>query len=128
MRSRALAAAAAAAFVAIGAWQILRRPSSSVEPVPRGGPASSLSVKIEKTAHGILIVWTPHPAAGGYEVDVIRADGVSLLKRKVSEPSLAIDAGFLPRSAGEALYVRIQARGAMGQFLAQSPLQPLPAP
>ena len=129
MRWRVLAVAAAAAFVAVGAWQILRRPPSPFEPVLRGGSTTSLSMRIEKTpGGGLRIAWTPEPTAGSYSVEVIRADGVSMFKREVSGTSLAIDAVSLPRSPGQALYVRIEARDAMGQSLAKSPLQPLPAP
>ena len=119
---RALAVAAAVAFVAVGAWQLTRRPSQPIDPVVRGGSGAPLSVQFQAGPDGgVVLSWELHPEAQTYIVEILRSDGVSVFKREAQTDGLGVPPTALP-ATGQRHFVRIEARNAMGQQIAKSPL------
>ena len=121
-----LAAAAALALLAVGTWQIVRRPP---EPsVLRGGVAEgALAVKIETgSPDSLRVSWSPRPEAAGYVVQVFASDGTSVWKSESREPRLAIDAAVLPERKDATLTIQVEAIDALGRVVASSDLVALP--
>lgn len=127
-----LAAAAAVAMIGLGLRQMVNMPppEPAASPVLRGESADSLDLRITPGSYGeVVLEWPPHPEAQTYRVDVLRTDGVRVLRSETPDNRVELNAGALPPAApGVSFLVRIEALNPLGQVVARSKLAPLSPP
>jgi len=126
-----LAAAAVVAVLAVGLGRLAERaevPQGS--PVFRGSGTDVLALVVKPGPTGqVVLEWPPHPNAESYRIEVLRSDGVPVLRSETSDVTVVLDAGALPLlPPGVSLLARVEAMDAMGQIIASSVLKTLPAP
>jgi len=127
---RLLAAAAAVVIVGLGVWQLTHQSrETQSSPVLRGGATEALSLKLETLPEGrIKLTWAAHPEAQEYAFQVLRSDGVAVLKQVTRETTLILDRSTLaPPPPGISFLTRIEALDTTGQIVAATDLRPLPA-
>lgn len=125
-----LAAAAAVAMIGLGLRQMARMPSpeTSETPVLRGETADSLDLSVTPGSDGdVLLEWPAHPKAQTYRVDVLRTDGIRVLRSETPDNRIELSSGALPPTPlGVSFLVRIEAFGPLGNLVARSDAIPLP--
>ncbi len=120
--------AAAVVLVAAGAlWYSFRAQRPTGEDATRGGKNAITALAI---VHGdsVSIAWRPVSEATDYRVRISAPDGSPLFERVVSESSLTIPRTALAGAAPDTAFVRVMARDALANPLAQSAITPLPLP
>lgn len=118
-----LAAAATVAIAALGVWQLTRRAGETqTAPVMRGQADDSLKLKVGTDSQGtITISWSRHPAAQRYVVQVLRSDGMPVLKSETRDTSVRLErSALLQPTAGNSFSVRVRALGPTGAAVAES--------
>jgi len=123
------AAAAILAIAAIGLWKLERpRATPPSQPTLRGAATDLLQVRGEPLPDGrIKISWDAHPEAQVYIVEVLRSDGVTVLKTQTRDPSTLLERTALPQlPRGMSFSVRVHALDPMGEVLAVGALSSLP--
>jgi len=117
----ALAAAAAAAFIAFGVLQIAHRTPAAPGLVLRSGSDAPQDVRIEAGRDGALDVhWTPVASATRYAVRVHSSDGSEVWKTETSEPRATVRRADLQAAAGKSLRVEVEALDARDRVIGTS--------
>jgi hypothetical protein len=124
-------AAAAALVVAVGTWQMYRRPAAGrlrLE-AERGG-AIELRVRPIATPDTLAAAWSPVTGADRYRAQLFAADGTRLADRDLSDTSVSVPRQTLGRaSLADGAYWSVEAFDATRHSLAKSRLTTvLPAP
>jgi hypothetical protein len=126
-----LAAAAVVAVLAVGLGHLAERPEISPDrPVFRAQSADALDLKLEPGPAGrTMLAWRPHPNAESYRIEVLRSDGIPVLRSETSDVRLSLDVGSLPPlPPGVKLLAGVEALDILGQVVASSGWKTLPAP
>ena len=117
-----LAAAAAAAVIAMGIWQLNRSP---LEPtggsVFRSGETRGTIVEVTRAPDGgVDASWSAHPDASAYVFRVLSTDGAEIWKTETTEPRVRIEAGALSSATDKSLLVQVETLDARRRVIATS--------
>lgn len=124
-----LAAAAAVAMVALGMRQLARPPvPASESTVFRGESVDTIDLSVTPgSGSRVILQWSPDSDARSYRVEVLRTDGVPVLKSETRDNRIELDLSSLPaRPPGVSFLVRIDVLGPLGAVVARSEATPLP--
>lgn len=118
----ALAAAAGAAFLAVGLTWLQRPPAA---PVFRG-VEQSMGLEVEVEGSALRARWQPIADAAGYELQVFARDGRVLRSLEADGTAAALDLGASGDSASEPAFIEVSALDELGQTLQRSARLSLP--
>jgi len=119
---RGLLAASIVVAAVAGVWQLTPRsaPAPAPAPVFRGGGPLAVEGRLEKGQ--LAVSWPAVPGAASYRVELVAADGSSLLRRDAGETRIEIGVGDLPQVSRGPVYAKVVALDALGARVAVSDL------
>lgn len=118
----ALAAAAGAAFLAVGVTWLQRPPAA---PVFRG-VEQRMGLEVEVVGSALRARWQPIAGAAGYELQVFARDDSVLRSLEVDGTTVALDLGASADSASAPAFIEVSALDELGQTLQRSDRLSLP--
>jgi hypothetical protein len=124
-----LAAAATVAAFFFGMRQMAEREPLVRDGVLRSARADAIHLSIAAETDGnVVLAWPANPRAHSYRIEILRSDGVPVLKSETEDRRVVVAAGDLPeRPENVELLARVEALDALGQVVASSEPRPLPA-
>ena len=124
-----LAAAATVAAFFFGMRQVAEREPLVRDGVLRSASADAVELSITpETGGAVVLAWPAHPRAHSYRIEIVRSDGVPVLKSETEDRRVVLAVGDLPeRPDNVPLLARVEALDALGQVIAASEPRPLPA-
>jgi hypothetical protein len=124
-----LAAAATVAAFFFGMRQMAEREPLVRDGVLRSASAEAVDLSIAAESDGTVVLsWPAHPRAHAYRVEIVRSDGVPVLKSETEDRRVVVAVGDLPEvPQGVQRLARVEALDALGQVVAASEPRPLPA-
>jgi Putative zinc-finger len=125
-----LAAAATVAAFFFGMRQVAEREPVVHDGVLRSASAESVNLSIASGPDGtVVLAWPAHARAHSYRFEIVRSDGVPVLKSETGDRRVVLAVSDLPpRPESVTLLARVEALDALGQVVAASAPRPLPAP
>jgi hypothetical protein len=125
-----LAAAATVAAFFFGMRQIAEREPAVQDEVLRSASADAVDLSVTSGRDGtVVLAWPAHPRAHAYRIEIVRSDGIPVLKSETEDRRVVLAVDDLPpRPVGVTLLARVEALDALGQVVAASEPRPLPAP
>ena len=125
-----LAAAATVATFFFGMRQAAEREPIVSDGVLRSATTESMDLAIGKQADGgVALIWPAQPRAHSYRIEIVRSDGVSVLRSETEERHVSLAVADLPPvPEGVTLLAKVEALDAVGQVVAASESRPIPSP
>jgi hypothetical protein len=124
-----LAAAAAVAMFFYGIRHLTERQEMVRDSdVFRSENADSVRLSVSPGPAGqVVLEWPSHPDAENYRIEIVRSDGLPVLRSETADRRILLAIGDLPpRPAGVGLLARVEALNALRQVVARSEREPLP--